>query len=463
MAALEVERPLHQFNSEVFKPDKEPLLIRGTIGNVFDESQNPNGRISKMKSRKPFLRDVPPLAERPIESHMNLPSPRGLDQGSPRRSRPATKSSSRFGAYSQASFFSRHNPHPFRVRHIEGLNGQPICAVHDHDIVPSARFSIRTPSTREREKIFRAHIPPNALGLSSTTFPINVITGLQHYPFREKAVPRIGLIPITDSWRDELRELCEKAGLLPDILTEQPPAPVQQSILPEQRRKTVYSSETGRIVPPPSRAMSRQASRQRMYPTAYQHISAFPDTETIMLELLCQILQTDSVHEVQQWLVSAGEREKALVLDMIRSAMGNEEEILRQQEAEKQDAFAAANKAARPQSVHPASRPNTAVAMVSSRPATGAGVRPGTSQSVNPVKAQTGGEIATSSPRKSTSARPLGTPSRAASRRVLDEVKAGNPTMRYTKTPNSPLRSRGHPVLPAIQENIHENSAIVAT
>lgn len=27
-----------------------------------------------------------------------------------------------------------------------------------------------------------------------------------------------------------------------------------------------------------------------------------------MLELLCQILQTDSVHEVQQWLVSAGDR-----------------------------------------------------------------------------------------------------------------------------------------------------------
>lgn len=48
-------------------------------------------------------------------------------------------------------------------------------------------------------------------------------------------------VPITDSWRDELRELCGKAGLLPDIPMEQPPAPVQQSILPEPRRKTVYS------------------------------------------------------------------------------------------------------------------------------------------------------------------------------------------------------------------------------
>lgn len=75
---------------------------------------------------------------------------------------------------------------------------------------------------------------------------------------------------------------------------------------------------------------------------------------------------------------------------MIRSAMGNEEEILRQQEAEKQDALVVANKSARPQSVHPASRPNTAVAMVSSRPATGAGVRPVTAQSVNGVSGEKG-------------------------------------------------------------------------
>ena len=34
------------------------------------------------KGGKPLLYDVPRLAERPIESHLNLPSPRGLDQAS---------------------------------------------------------------------------------------------------------------------------------------------------------------------------------------------------------------------------------------------------------------------------------------------------------------------------------------------------------------------------------------------
>ncbi|XP_048472133.1 uncharacterized protein LOC109922485 [Rhincodon typus] len=41
------------------------------------------------------------------------------------------KSSSRFGRLSYHSFFSRHNPHPHRVRHINGLNGNPVCAVND--------------------------------------------------------------------------------------------------------------------------------------------------------------------------------------------------------------------------------------------------------------------------------------------------------------------------------------------
>lgn len=37
--------------------------------------------------------------------------------------------------------------------------------------------------------------------------------------------------------------------------------------------------------------------------------------------MLCQILQTEDINAVQSWLVSAGEREKTLVLDMIKSAM----------------------------------------------------------------------------------------------------------------------------------------------
>uniref|UniRef100_A0A672PXQ5 Thymus, brain and testes associated n=1 Tax=Sinocyclocheilus grahami TaxID=75366 RepID=A0A672PXQ5_SINGR len=49
----------------------------------------------------------------------------------PGTSRTSTRGSLRFGSLSHHSFFSRHNPHPHRVRHMPGLNGKPVCTVND--------------------------------------------------------------------------------------------------------------------------------------------------------------------------------------------------------------------------------------------------------------------------------------------------------------------------------------------
>ncbi|XP_051523325.1 protein TBATA-like [Myxocyprinus asiaticus] len=46
-------------------------------------------------------------------------------------SRSTTRGSVHFGNLSHHSFCSRHNPHPHRVRHIEGLNGKLVCMVND--------------------------------------------------------------------------------------------------------------------------------------------------------------------------------------------------------------------------------------------------------------------------------------------------------------------------------------------
>ncbi len=60
-------------------------------------------------------------------------------------------------------------------------------------------------------------------------------------------------VPITESWRDELRDMTERAGLgLPKEEPKEQPV----------KRTSVYSAETGRLIPPPSRAMSRGFSRQ---------------------------------------------------------------------------------------------------------------------------------------------------------------------------------------------------------
>ena len=84
------------------------------------------------------------------------------------------------------------------------------------------------------------------------------------------------IVPITDLWREELRQLTEKAGMgLPKEIKE------QQEVQP--RRTSVYSAETGRLLPPPSRAMSRGFSRQKQRPRdLFQHIVPEMDQEALV-------------------------------------------------------------------------------------------------------------------------------------------------------------------------------------
>ncbi|XP_022112203.1 protein TBATA-like isoform X2 [Acanthaster planci] len=287
----------------IFTPSNgDPLVVRSTLGVVPENS--PKGH--------------------------HLPVTRKDFAGN----RPATMASARFGNLSQSAFFARHNPHPGRVRHIKGLNDIPICAVHDGPSVVSkqSRDLLRRPATGEARRMYAFRIPdinPHKYRiynqnptLNSHRYPINTLTGLSTYPqgFKEKADPKLGLIPLTDLWREELRQLTEKAGLgLPKEIKEQQEA--------QPKRTSVYSADTGRLIPPPSRAMSRGFSRQKQRPRElFHHIAPEVDQEALVMEMLCQILQTDSINAVQAWLCSAGQREKDLVLDMIRSAISNEEE-----------------------------------------------------------------------------------------------------------------------------------------
>ncbi|XP_054860275.1 protein TBATA-like [Amphiprion ocellaris] len=81
-------------------------------------------------------------------------------------------------------------------------------------------------------------------------------------------------------------------------------------------QKTQYSADTGRIIPPSSKSyLHRSHSQHLKCPQPFQ------DQELTVLELLCQILQTDSLSTVQQWLLLAGQREKDLVMGMLRRAL----------------------------------------------------------------------------------------------------------------------------------------------
>ena len=299
MATKATSRPPSSASSSVFKLKEKTLKALAT-NDVFDKRSS-----SSAAGRKPGT----------AASNKSRPP------GTPR---PQTSSSVlRFGTYSHASFFSRHNPHPARVRHISGLNGAPICAVNDDGCFPSPRrFTLDKLSPAQQRYLLQHRIETAALGLNSSMFPVDTITGVQSYPVRrERAVPQFGLVPVTDSWRDELRAFCGHAGL-----TQPPaPAPAPQTAAGGKPRQTRYSENTGRLIPPPSRLSSRASSRGGGGGGGgggFQHISVYPDSETLMMNMLCQILQTQSVQDVQQWLVCAGEHEKTLVLDMIRTGLG---------------------------------------------------------------------------------------------------------------------------------------------
>ncbi|XP_064618181.1 protein TBATA-like [Liolophura sinensis] len=260
------------------------------------------------------------------------------NQGVSEMSRPATQSGYRFGQLSRNSFFTRHNPHPNRVRHIKGLLDIPICSVNDQGFFANPRYSLQFPpdsyNQKKLSKSWDHRLPVNAINVNSQLHPINTITGLayftglRNYPWREKAIPKVGLVPVTEAWRDELRSLAQAAG----FLQEKQEAPNPDI---ERRPQTMYSSETGRLIPPPSRAMTRGGSRWgNRFPAALQHIAAEPDPENMVLTMLCQILQTDDINAVQAWLCSAGDREKGVVLDLIRSATMGREEYYKQYPAQ---------------------------------------------------------------------------------------------------------------------------------
>uniref|UniRef100_A0A3Q0T3H5 Thymus, brain and testes associated n=1 Tax=Amphilophus citrinellus TaxID=61819 RepID=A0A3Q0T3H5_AMPCI len=178
------------------------------------------------------------------------------------------KSSPRFGALSHHSFFSRHNPHPHRMRHIQGFTGRPICMVRDDWFVTSSLFPHPLLKSRINRK---ACLHGCGLVFSLILHSSSVFFLTQGDLILEKCI---------------------------HVLQDQPEEKVVQ-------RKTQYSAQTGRIIPPSSKSFQRKSQYQRM-----SHPQPFHDQELMVLEVLCQILQTDSLSTVQQWLLLSGQRGK---------------------------------------------------------------------------------------------------------------------------------------------------------
>jgi hypothetical protein len=156
------------------------------------------------------------------------------------------------------------------------------------------------------------------------------------------------LVDNTDKWRNELNTLASSVGLLTQndleeykkkkereqkirLMKEQSTKPTSSSSIklqPLSRSGNVTAS--GRLNEPVlatrrtsrySRGGTGAASRGLLASSNKKYIVDQADREAWMLKVLCQILQTDNLVDVQAWLVSANETEKEKIKQLIDHAM----------------------------------------------------------------------------------------------------------------------------------------------
>ncbi|XP_047680397.1 protein TBATA isoform X5 [Prionailurus viverrinus] len=224
-----------------------------------------------------------------------------LIQAALRTPKPQSPGAYRFGRLSHHSFFSRHHPHPQHVTHIQDFTGKPVCVVRD-------KFSLAP--------LPQATLLSRCL-MAMPTIPV---------PIGDPQSNRDPWLPY-EAWKKELKNLASRVAVFTENeLKSKELLCSQQKEEPPREQGAKYSAETGRLIPTGTRAIGHRHSRQdpRIYPSSKDGgVQTFklPDQELLILELLCQILQTDSLSAIQFWLLYAPPKEKDLALGLLQTAV----------------------------------------------------------------------------------------------------------------------------------------------
>ncbi|XP_078425360.1 protein TBATA-like [Cetorhinus maximus] len=205
---------------------------------------------------------------------------------------------------------TRNNPHPKRVYHIQGLNNQIICKVDDYRACNKEPTKPPTP----KQEFVKPPRPTTANFPITAPYLAHIITGLPQPLCKEEAPPDIGLLH-SQAWREELRDLTARMQFPPELTEAKEEENTKSGIQ--------YSGEGGNLCHSLIRPTSRSSSRPSSRAGYVGLVLTMAEHELLVLELLSQILQTDSLRAVQQWLLTSGPKEKNMVLDLLRLAVAN--------------------------------------------------------------------------------------------------------------------------------------------
>ncbi|XP_051866241.1 protein TBATA-like [Pristis pectinata] len=233
----------------------------------------------------------------------------GLPLPSLGNKRPATSNTCKYAV--DTSFYTRNNPHPKRVYHIKGLNNALVCKVDDDGVC----HKVPVRSTTPKQEPFKPKRPITANIPIMPPSPAHLITGLPLSPCKEEAQPDLGLL-YSQAWREALKDLTARVEFF------EPGREAKE----EEKWTSPYSGERGNLCSSPSRPVSRSSSRPNSRAgtgECARLVLSVAEREILVLELLSQILQTDSLQAVQQWLLVTSPKDKEVVLDMIRMAVSN--------------------------------------------------------------------------------------------------------------------------------------------
>ncbi|XP_053107540.1 uncharacterized protein C4orf17 homolog [Hemicordylus capensis] len=213
--------------------------------------------------------------------------------------------------YGKATYLvCRHSPHPKTVCHIKGLNDTTVCVMKDRGYTAG---NFRIPA---QEQDLRLGHTGTAVDFS---LPSIILPSLVHPATKGK---------VTQSMRDEITELTRRAGNSP--LLKRKDDPLRKYL--EDRPHCSTAQEIHSVSP-------LQGTRYK--PAFVENLNYSPtylDQEIKILAKLGDILQTDSLAEIQQWITKASEKEKDLVSNFIRSDVTSRDLLNYQQKLDENEA-----------------------------------------------------------------------------------------------------------------------------